>query len=50
MISYVETLEKIEKVEASPKKNRSVEKDSVGFGGKVMVKLGFNFKTFLYRQ
>ena len=46
MISYVETLEKIEKVEASPKKNRSVEKDPVRFGVKVMVELGFDFKTF----
>ena len=36
--------------EASQKKNRSVEKDLVGFGGKVTVELGFDFKTFLYRQ
>ena len=30
----------------SQKKNRSVEKDSVRFGVKVMVELGFDFKTF----
>ena len=28
------------------KKNRSVEKDSVRFGVKVTVELGFGFKTF----
>ena len=32
--------------EASPKKNRSVEKDLVRFGVKVTVELGFDFKTF----
>ena len=32
--------------EASPKKNRSVEKDSVRFGVKVTVELGSDFKTF----
>ena len=32
--------------EASQKKNRSVEKDSVRFGVKVTVELGFGFKTF----
>ena len=32
--------------EASPKKNRSVEKDPVRFGVKVTVELGFGFKTF----
>ena len=32
--------------EVSQKKNRSVEKDSVRFGIKVMVELGFDFKTF----
>ena len=32
--------------EVSEKKNRSVEKDSVGFGVKVMVELEFDFKTF----
>ena len=31
---------------ASQKKNRNVEKDSVRFGVKVMVELGFGFKTF----
>ena len=36
--------------EVSQKKNRSVENDSVGFGVKVTVDLGFDFKTFLYRQ
>ena len=30
----------------SQKKNRSVENDSVGFGVKVTVKLGFDFKPF----
>ena len=30
----------------SQKKNRSVEKDLVGFGVKVIVELGFDFKTF----
>ena len=33
--------------EASPKKNRRVEKDPVRFGVKVTVELGFDFKTFL---
>ena len=28
------------------KKNRSVKMDSVGFGVKVTVELGFDFKTF----
>ena len=32
--------------EASQKKNRSVEKESVRFGVKVTVELGFDFKTF----
>ena len=32
--------------EASPKKNRSVEKDPVRFGVKVTVELEFDFKTF----
>ena len=32
--------------EVSQNKNRSVEKDSVGFGVNVMVELGFDFKTF----
>ena len=32
--------------EVSQKKNRSVEKDSVGFGVKVIVEFGFKFKTF----
>ena len=32
--------------EVSQKKNRSVEKDSVGFGVKVTVDLGFDFKSF----
>ena len=32
--------------EVSQKKNCSIEKDSVGFGVKVMVELGFDFKTF----
>ena len=32
--------------EASLKKNRSVEKDPVRFGVKVMVELWFDFKTF----
>ena len=32
--------------EASPKKNQGVEKDLVRFEVKVMVKLGFDFKTF----
>ena len=33
--------------EASPKMNRSVEKDPVRFGVKVMVQLGFDFKSFV---
>ena len=33
--------------EASQKKNRSVEEDSVRFGVKVTVELGFDFKTFV---
>ena len=32
--------------EISQKKNRSVEKDSVRFGVKVTIELGFDFKTF----
>ena len=32
--------------EASQKKNPGVEKESVRFGVKVTVKLGFGFKTF----
>ena len=32
--------------EVSQKKNHSVENDSVRFRVKVMVELGFNFKTF----
>ena len=32
--------------EVSQKKNRSVEKDSVRFGVKVMIELGFDLKTF----
>ena len=32
--------------EASPKKNRSVEKDPVRFRVKVTVELGFDFKFF----
>ena len=32
--------------EVSQKKNRSVEKDSVRFRVKVMIELGFDFKTF----
>jgi len=32
--------------ETSQKKNRSVENDSVRFGVKVTVELGFDFKTF----
>ena len=32
--------------EVSQKMNRSVEKDSVRFGVKVTVKLGFDFRTF----
>jgi hypothetical protein len=32
--------------EASQKKNRSVEKESIGFDVKVMVELGFDFKKF----
>ena len=33
--------------EVSQKKNRSVEKDSVRFGVKVTIELGFDFKTLL---
>ena len=33
--------------EASPKKNRSVEKDPIRFEVKVTVELGFDFKTFV---
>ena len=32
--------------EVSQKKNCTVEKDSVGFGVKVTIELGFDFKTF----
>ena len=32
--------------EASPKKNRSIEKDPVRFGVKVMIESRFNFKSF----
>ena len=32
--------------EVSQKNNRSVEKDSVRFGVKVTIELGFDFKTF----
>ena len=32
--------------EVSQKKNHSVEKDSVRFGVKEMIKFGFDFKTF----
>ena len=38
-VGYLET-------EVSQKKNRSVEKDSVRFGVKVTVELGFDFRTF----
>ena len=34
-------------IKVSEKKNRSVEKDSVRFTIKVMVELGFDFKTFV---
>ena len=34
------------KTKVSQKKNCSVEKDSVRFGVKVMIELGFDFKTF----
>ena len=34
--------------EVSQKKNHSIEKDSVRFGVKVMIELGFDFKTFLW--
>ena len=58
MISYVETM--VKKLrwfctichvlclqnEVSQKKNRSVEKDSIRFGVKEMIELGFDFKTF----
>ena len=33
-------------IKVSHKKNRNVEKNSVRFGVKVMVELGFDFKTF----
>ena len=33
-------------IEVSQKKNRSVEKDSVRFGVKVTIELGFDFRTF----
>ena len=58
MILYVEAVVKKERrfrtiyhvrclqTEVSQKKNRSVEKDSVRFGVKVMIELGFDFKTF----
>ena len=32
--------------EASPKKNRTIEKNLIRFGVKVMVELGFDFRTF----
>ena len=32
--------------EASPKKNRTIEKNLIRFGVKVTVELGFDFKTF----
>ena len=41
-ISHVRCLE----TEVSQKKNHSVEKDSVRFGVKVTIELGFDFKTF----
>ena len=41
-ISHVRCLQ----TEVSQKKNRSVEKDSVRFGVKVTVELGFGLKTF----
>ena len=58
MISYVETLvKKLRRFqtichvlclqnEVSQKKNHSVKKDSVRFGVKEMIELGFDFKTF----
>ena len=58
MISYVEAVVKklrrfhtiyhvrYLQTEVSQKKNRSVEKDLVRFGVKVMIELGFDFKTF----
>ena len=58
MISYVEAMVKklrrfhtishvrCLQTEVSEKKNRSVEKDSVRFSVKVMIELGFDFKTF----
>ena len=59
MISYVEAVGKnwegfvqfvtydVYKPKHLRKKNRSVEKDSVRFGVKVMVELEFDFRTFL---
>ena len=32
--------------EASPKKNRTIEKNLIRFGVKVTIELGFDFKTF----
>ena len=58
MISYVEAMVKklrrfctichirCLQTEVSKKKNRSVEKDSIRFGVKVTIQLGFVFKTF----
>ena len=58
MISYVEAMVKklrrfrtichvrCLQTEVSQKKNRSVEKDSVRFGVKATIELGFDFKTF----
>ena len=34
------------KTKVTQKKNRSVEKNSIRFGVKVMIELGFDFKTF----
>ena len=58
MISYVDAVEKklrrfrtmchvrCLQTEVSQMKNRNVKKDSVRFGAKVTVELGFDFKTF----
>ena len=58
MISYMENMvEKLRRFrsichvqciqnEVSQKKNRSVEKDSIRFGVKETIELGFDFKTF----
>ena len=41
-ISHIRCLQ----TKVSQKKNRSVEKDSVRFGVKATIELGFDFKTF----